>query len=68
MTTSMIAAAIRGTGELPAEAQLRAEMVRGFLEAAGVGSDQVSDETLEEAYLLADRMLFEAAQARALSA
>lgn len=64
MTSSMIAAALRGSGTLPDEAQLRARMVHGFLEAAGVHPDQLSDETLEEAYLLADRMLFEAAQRR----
>lgn len=64
----MIAAALRKAGALPEEAQPRARMVHGFLAAAGVGADQVSDETLEEAYLLADRMLFEAAQGRSLSA
>ena len=68
MTRSVIAAALRGEGTLPDEARLRAEMVGAFLRAAGVRPDELSDETLEEAYLLADRMLFEAAQARRLSA
>ena len=59
----MIPALVRGLRNDTADVQLRADIARAFVHIAGVRPEDVSDEVLEECYLLADRILFEGAQA-----